>query len=404
MTEVAVAYEAAVEAFDVSIVLPCLNEEESVGLCVREALNACEAAGLSAEVVVVDNNCTDGSANVARAAGARVVPETTAGYGAAIRAGIATANGKVVVMADADCTYPLDRVSELVRPVLDGRADMMIGSRLDAATARSMPFLHRFVGTPTLTYLVREGSGAPLLTDSQSGYRAFRRDVILSLGLSSTGMEFASEMLMRAMQQDLRIQEISLGYRQRVGHSKLNTWSDGMRHLRLIVRLSPHLMLWYPGQVLVAAALVLFGVSLAAPAKMSIGSATWQPVFFSSTVLVFGLGGMLSGAVLAHHSHLTSGRVHNAFSWVGEARVLRRMRTIGSLLALAGIGLDLGLFVASVRRTNLQLHERITLSGLAQSMLLAGTLLAVFSVLYGVIATGRAAQVRAEGCAPRCGS
>jgi uncharacterized transporter YbjL len=113
---------------------------------------------------------------------------------------------------------------------------------------------------------------------------------------------------------------------------------------------------------------------------------------------------MLSGAVLAHHSKLTSGRVRDAFSWVAETRVLRRMRTIGCLLALAGIGLDLGLFVASVRHTNLQLHERITLSGLAQSMLLAGTLLAVFSVLYGVIATSRVGHVRAEGCAPQCDS
>lgn len=384
---------AAPVTYDVSIVLPCLDEEDSVGRCVTEALQACARADLTAEVVVVDNNCTDGSVPAALAAGARVVTEAVPGYGAAIRAGIAAARGVVVVMADADCTYPLDRIAELVLPVLAGDADLMIGSRLDAATRRSMPLLHRFVGTPTLTYLVRAGSGAPALTDSQSGFRAFRRDTILSLGLTSTGMEFASEMLMRATHRDLRVAEIPLGYRERVGDSKLNTWSDGMRHLKLILRLSPHLLLWYPGQALLAAALLLFGVSLVDPGGMSIGSATWQPVFFSSTMLVFGLGGMISGAVLAHHSPQASPRVRAAFSWVGEAAVLRRMRAVGALVALEGLGVDVGLYLASLRGGGLAMHERIALSGLAQSMLLAGTLLAVFAALYSVImrAPGRAA-------------
>lgn len=383
--------------YAVSIVLPCLNEQESVGSCVREALDACESAGLAAEVIVVDNNCTDESATVAHLAGARVIEERTPGYGAAIRAGIAVAQGAVVVMADADCTYPLDRVAEIVQPVLNGETDIMLGSRLDAATLRSMPFLHRFVGTPALTYLVREGSGAPALTDSQSGFRAFRRDVINSLGLSSTGMEFASEMLMRATQQNLRIKEVPLGYRERVGDSKLNTWSDGLRHFKLIIRLSPHLLLWYPGQLLVLAALLLFSLSLVIPGSMSIGSLTWQPIFFSSTLLVFGLGGMLSGAVLAYHSSLVSDRVRTSFAWVGEQRVVRRMRTIGGLIALAGLGLDLGLFVASLRHTNLATYERVTLAGLAQSMLLSGTLLVVFAVLYRVITVVPARSPRSDG-------
>lgn len=389
---------------DVSIVLPCLNEEESVAACVTEALDACALSGLVAEVIVVDNNCTDHSAERARWAGARVIKEATPGYGAAIRAGIAASDGAVVVMADADSTYPLDRIAELVAPVLEGRTDIMIGSRLCAANRHSMPFLHRFLGTPALTYLVREGSGLPSLSDSQSGFRAFRRDTVTSLGLASTGMEFASEMLIRATQQELRIAETSLGYRERVGESKLDTWSDGLRHLKLIVRLSPHLVLWYPGELLVVCALALFGLSLATPSALTIGSSTWQPVFFCSTLLVFGFGGMLAGAVLGYHSPLASRKIRLTFSWIADATVMRRLRRFGSLVALAGLSLNLGLYIAAMRHVSIALHARITLSGLAQSLLLSGTLFVVFTLLYALLAPARAATVSSNKDVGSCAS
>lgn len=377
---------AGAETLDVSIVLPCLDEEGSVGRCVQEVFAACSEAALRVEVVVVDNNCTDASADVARRAGARVVAEPTPGYGAAIRAGITAARGTVVVMADADCTYPLDRVAELVRPVLAGQADIMVGSRLDAATHRSMPFLHRFVGTPTLSFLVREGVGAVQLTDSQSGYRAFRRDTIVGLELTSTGMEFASEMLIRATQHELRVLEIPLGYRERVGESKLNTWADGMRHLRLILRLSPHLLLWHPGLALAATALAMFGLSLLDPAGVNIGSVTWQPIFLSSTLLVLGIAATLTAAVLGHHLPTASPTVRRTFAWVAERSFILWTRRVGLGLALGGIGLDLALLVLWRRHVALPLYERLALAGLAQALLLTGTLLTAFAVLYNLLA------------------
>jgi glycosyltransferase involved in cell wall biosynthesis len=153
---------------------------------------------LDGEVIVVDNGSTDGSAEVAAAAGARVIAEPRRDYGRALRSGFERANADVVVMADADGTYDLSRLPQLVRPVLDGDADMALATRLDGATRASMPLLHRHLGTPVITFLTSRACGRKVTCDSQTGYRAFRRDRMLELGLRSDGMELASEMLIKA--------------------------------------------------------------------------------------------------------------------------------------------------------------------------------------------------------------
>ncbi len=372
------------DELDVSIVLPCYNEEASVGLCVTEAYEALRSAGLSGEVVVVDNNCTDASADVARAAGARVVPEAVPGYGAAIRAGIRAALGTVVVMADADCTYPLDRVAELVRPVLAGETQLCLGSRLSAATRHSMPFLHRFVGTPTLTLLVRQGGGYSGLTDSQSGFRAFGRQAIGDLALRSTGMEFASEMLLRASQAGWSVRELPLGYRERVGESKLSTWRDGGRHLRLIMKLTPHQLLWLPGLAATALAALLFVAGIVAPGGVDVGSTTWQPVFFASICLVLGVTASLAAAVVGFHLPSSSASVRHRFRVVGHPRFAATVAGAGLAAAGAGLVLDGALMLAWLfghGGTSL----RLTLAGLGQGLILTGAILAVFALLYRLL-------------------
>src|SRR5580658_2129324 len=161
----------------VTVVFPCLNEELAVGSCVASALEAMRAAGINGSVLVVDNGSTDNSAKVALEAGAQVILQREPGYGAALRSGIESAQSEFVIMADADGTYELDAIPRLLKPLLDGDADMVLGQRLSDATAATMPWLHRYVGTPAITYLVKKATKNKMaIRDSQSGFRAFRRE------------------------------------------------------------------------------------------------------------------------------------------------------------------------------------------------------------------------------------
>lgn len=286
----------------VSLVLPCLDEVGSVGLVVRQALEAFHSAGIHGEVVVADNGSTDGSQAAAAAAGARVVDQPIRGYGAAIQAGIAASRGDIVVMADADATYPLERMPDLVGPVAAGVADMVIGARWTGATLQTMPFLHRFVGTPVLTWLVRRAGGPAGLTDSQSGMRAFRREAMIDLGLRSTGMEYASEMLIVAGRAGWRIQEIATGYRERIGESKLDTFSDGWRHLKAIVQLAPDLVATYPGMAGMAVGVALVTVSFAPGDVIRTGSLVWLAALLGPMLLLLGAQAAVVGLVLQARS------------------------------------------------------------------------------------------------------
>jgi hypothetical protein len=323
----------------VSVVLPCLDEAESVGRCVTAALEALQGAGIDGEVVVVDNGSTDGSPQLAADAGARIVHEARRGYGSALRAGFDAAEGEIVIMADADLTYDFAKIPQLLAPIERDEADMVLGSRLGSATRETMPFLHRFVGTPAITFLTARACGRRVVRDSQSGYRAFRRSAVADLDLQSTGMELATEMLIRAARGGLRIAEVETGYGPRVGESKLSTFSDGWRHLQLILLLAPDLLLVGPGAALFALGLVLLGVNFAFPTGVDVGSLRWQPVFFSGIALVTGLQAMLAGAVLAHHSAVVAPGVRRRFSFVGRPEVPRRALNTG--LALAALGLAL---------------------------------------------------------------
>ncbi len=392
------------KTLDVTVVLPCLDEEASVGLCVTQAYEAIAAAGLTGEVVVVDNGCTDDSARVAERAGARVIREDRPGYGSAIRAGIVAALGEVVVMADADCTYPLDRLGELVAPVLSGDTDLCLGSRLSEATLQSMPFLHRFLGTPTLTYLVRQGGGYTGLTDSQSGFRAFRREAVTRLGLRTSGMEFASEMLLRASQSGWRVREIEMDYRERVGESKLSTWRDGMRHLRLIMRLSPHQVLWAPGLLLLAAAALLHVSGVLFPGGLRVGSLVWQPVFFASICMILGTVSALSAAVIGYHLPTSAATVRHRFRWVGSVRFPETVAGTGMAAVGSGLVLDGVLALAWLTGTDgqpflaIDHHVGQTLAGLAQGLIVTGAIAFVFAVLYRLLTAVHAPIGRTSVC------
>jgi glycosyltransferase involved in cell wall biosynthesis len=232
----------------VSVVIPCLNEAASVERCVELARDALESNAITGEVVVVDNGSTDGSAELAEQAGARVVSESRRGYGSAYLAGFEAAEGTYIVMADADLTYDFNDIPRFVQALEDG-AELVMGDRMNNIQPGAMPWLHRYVGNPVLTGVLnlfyRTG-----VNDAHCGMRALRRDVLPRLDLRTTGMEFASEMVIRASKENLAIGQIPIEYHPREGESKLSSFQDGWRHLRFLLVHSPTHLFLLPGAVL----------------------------------------------------------------------------------------------------------------------------------------------------------
>jgi glycosyltransferase involved in cell wall biosynthesis len=237
-------------ALRVSVVIPCLNEEENIVEVVTRARKAMEEAGISGEVVVADNDSEDRSAELARGAGARVVHEPRRGYGSAYMAGFAAARGEYIVMGDADLTYDFEEIPKFVAE-LDGGAELVMGDRMKHIHPGAMPWHHRYIGNPVLTGVLnvffRTG-----VSDAHCGMRALRRDVLPRLDLRTTGMEFASEMVIRASKENLRIAEFPIEYHPRGGESKLSSWRDGWRHLRFLLVHSPTHLFILPGAIMTA--------------------------------------------------------------------------------------------------------------------------------------------------------
>src|SRR5882757_2067141 len=229
----------------VSVVIPCLNEAENIEACVRAAREALDEMQVLGEVVVADNDSDDESALLAERAGARVIVERRRGYGSAYLAGLADSRGRYIVMADADLTYDFDEIPRFVAALEDG-AEMVIGDRMKNIHPGAMPWLHRYVGNPILTGLLnlffRTG-----VNDAHCGMRALRRDVLPRLDLRTTGMEFASEMVIRASKANLEIRQLPIEYHPRGGESKLSSFRDGWRHLRFLLVHSPTYLFILPG-------------------------------------------------------------------------------------------------------------------------------------------------------------
>ena len=244
----------------VSVVIPCLNEAENIEQCVHRALAAMKGAGIRGEVVVADNDSDDASAELARAAGARVVHEPRRGYGSAYMAGFAAALGTYVVMADADLTYDFAEIPRFVANLDDG-ADLVMGDRMDNIEPGAMPWLHRYVGNPVLSGILNLFFKTGI-RDAHCGMRALRRDVLPRLDLRSTGMEFASEMVIRAGKEKLDIREFPIHYHPRGGESKLSTFRDGWRHLRFLLVHSPTHLFIVPGVLMAVLGSLIAAVSM----------------------------------------------------------------------------------------------------------------------------------------------
>ena len=258
---------------EVSVVIPCLNEEAAVGAVVDEAQRGIAASGRSGEVIVVDNGSTDRSAEIAAAHGAVVVREPERGYGRAYLTGLAHANGTYVVMGDADGTYPLQELGKFVDELEHG-SDLVLGSRFNGnIQAGAMPWAHRWIGNPILTGMLNRMFGVRV-SDAHCGMRALRRSALDSLDLHSTGMEFASEMVFKAFRRKLSVSEIPIDYRPRTGESKLSRYGDAWRHVRFMLLYSPSWLYFLPGTLLLL--LGLAGMVVLASGPVNVFGRPWQ--------------------------------------------------------------------------------------------------------------------------------
>jgi glycosyltransferase involved in cell wall biosynthesis len=268
----------------ISVVLPCLDEERTVGACVEEALRGILALGAEPEVLVVDNGSRDGSVGAAGAAGARVLVERRRGYGSALWRGIREATGDVVVIGDADGSYRFDDLLPLVAAA-DAGADLVMGSRLRGRIEEgAMPRLHRRLGTPVLTGLLNL-LFRTRISDVNCGQRALRREAIARLDLRAGGMEFASEMVIKAALAGLRIAEVPVDFRRdrRGRPPHLRPWRDGWRHLRFLLLFAPNIVLLAPG-----AAFLLFGAFLEGPSLLGREGLGWARPFAGAAFVMLG--------------------------------------------------------------------------------------------------------------------
>jgi hypothetical protein len=378
----------------VSIVIPCLNEEEAVESVVRAAWEGLEAAELEGEVIVVDNASDDRSAALAAEAGAEVVSEPRRGYGSAYLAGFRAARGRYIVMADADATYDLRALDQFVERLRDG-ADLVLGSRFRGRILPgAMPWSHRLLGNPVLTWMLRLMFGSSV-SDAHCGFRAVRRDVIGPLRLSATGMEFASEMVIKAAKRGLRVAEVPIVYYPRRGDSKLNSFRDAWRHIRfMLVHSATHLFL-IPGVLAVTAGLA----SLSVLAALGAGDSGWEAFGAVAAGLLAVVGGQLIqlGLFAKTYAVVYLGESEPVLERLWQRFHLEHGLLAGALLLVVGFALVLGVLVSWLAGRGALEHAGVGMLGLTLGAL--GLQAAFGSFFLSVLGLSEHAVLRRRGAA-----
>jgi glycosyltransferase involved in cell wall biosynthesis len=347
-------------AIDISVVMPCLNEEASVAICVSKAWQGIHASGMLGEVIVCDNGSTDRSVAVAEAAGARVVHQPKRGYGNAYLMGFSAARGRIIVMGDSDDSYDFTVIPELIKPLEEG-FDYVLGSRFAGhIRPHAMTWSHRRIGNPVLTTTLNLLFGLAS-TDAHSGFRAMTRTALDRLALQSEGMELASEIVVKAAKAKLRTAEIPITYYPRIGESKLDSLRDGWRHLRYLLLLSPGYLLILPGIVFTVLG---FGGQL-----LLAGLAGGATALFGKFMLALATVGGSQLLILGLFA-----RAYVRESWPGEEDTAQRRPRLAFTLErglLAGVALAvLGLVVMAVQM--LSDTESFARGGMSASVAILG--------------------------------
>lgn len=324
---------------DVSVVMPCLNEAETLALCIAKAQKSLNELGVSGEVIVADNGSTDGSQEIAARAGARVITVKTRGYGSALMGGIEAAAGKYIIMGDADDSYDFSNLGPFVVELRAGY-DLVVGNRFTGGISKgAMRPLHRYVGNPILSGIGRLFFSSPC-RDFHCGLRGFSKAAIMQIDLRTTGMEFASEMVVKATLQRMRIAEVptTLSPDGRNRPSHLRSWRDGWRHLRFLLLYSPRWLFLYPGLLLIALGTLVSGWLLLGPQTVEGVVLDVHTLLYSSVSIVIGFQTVIF-AVFTKIFAISEGllpedaRLNKMFRYVK----LETGLMLGTLLLVAGL-------------------------------------------------------------------
>jgi glycosyltransferase involved in cell wall biosynthesis len=369
----------------VSVVIPCLNEVENIEQCVELALSTLELASIAGEVVVADNGSEDGSAELAELAGARVVREPRRGYGSAYLAGFAAAQGTYIVMADADLTYDFAEIPRFLAELQDG-ADMIVGDRMKNIHPGAMPWHHRYIGNPLLSrflnLLFHTG-----VSDAHCGMRAFRRDRLGVLELRTTGMEFASEMVIRAAKAKLVVRELPIEYHPRGGESKLSSFRDGWRHVRFLLLHAPNHLFILPG----ALTSLLGGViSLTVLAHVNALGRNWDLHTLIAGSLLLIVGVQIVSLGLCAHAYATY-FMGERDVWFDRARERLRLEhglLLGSAVAIVGLAMIVVMAIDWIGRGLGSLSEE-RLALVAATLLVIGIQIIFSSFLLSILGLRR---------------
>ncbi len=324
---------------ELTILMPCLNEAETLAACIGKARDFLDRSGIAGEIVIADNGSTDGSRDIAEGLGARVVPVPERGYGAALGGGIQAARGRFIIMGDADDSYDFARLDAFVAQLRDG-ADLVMGNRFTGGIAPgAMPWLHRYIGNPVLSAIGRLFFGASI-GDFHCGLRGFSRAAITTLNLRTAGMEFASEMVVKATLARLDIREVptTLVKDGRSRRPHLRSIRDGWRHLRFLLLFSPRWLFLYPGIALLAVGLIVGAILLPGPAHFGRVSFDVHTFLVAALCIIVGLQS-ISFAIIGRRFASRYGFIPRSGSYdrLLEALTLERILLVALSLMLVGI-------------------------------------------------------------------
>ncbi len=325
---------------ELTILMPCLNEAETLARCIGKAQGFLERTRIAGEILIADNGSTDGSRDIAQNLGARVVMVLQRGYGAALNAGIQAARGRYVIMGDADDSYDFSRLDAFMAQLHDG-ADLVMGNRFQGGIAPgAMPWHHRYIGNPVLSAIGRLFFRTPI-ADFHCGLRGFSRAAILALNLRTSGMEFASEMVVKASLAQLDLREVPTTLdkdgRSRAPH--LRSFRDGWRHLRFLLLFSPRWLFLYPGIMLLGVGLLVGGILLPGPFRLGHVNFDVHTFLVAALCIIVGLQS-ISFAVIGRRFASRYGFIPRSGNYdrMLEALTLERILLVALLLMLIGAG------------------------------------------------------------------